>query len=236
MNKQQTDKKNRKSIFGMIALAIIAVALIAGASMFYIVTTMPWMNWDNTDEDRSETMPGDDLSWKPNWSYTQAITINAPADRIFPWIDQIGQDRGGFYSYELLENIACCNIRNADRVHPEWQYKGDGSEFMTMSPKAPKLPVAKVIPGIALIVHAGTFDKYGVRPKKMAKDYYNMTWVFYLKKLDWNRTRLMVRTRSVYYPSSENETRFGPELTGFMNFFMGDAMLRGIKERVEKGV
>jgi hypothetical protein len=68
----------------------------------------------------------------------------------------------------------------------------------------------------------------------MTKDYHNMTWVFYLKKLNWNKTRLLVRMRSVYYPSSENEMWFGPKFTGFLNFVMGDAMLRGIKARAEK--
>jgi len=232
---QQQDKKKKKTIFTAILIAFIAAAILSCAGLFYVVTAMPWMNWDNTDEDQQETMPGDGLTFKPNWEYTQAITINAPAERIFPWIDQIGQDRGGYYSYELLENIAGCNIKNADRIHPEWQYKGDGTEFMIMAPKAPKLPVAKVIQDIALIIHAGNSGEYGIKPKKPAKDFNNMTWVFYLKKLDWNRTRLMVRLRSAYYPSKENELWYGPKIMGFMNFVVGDGMLRGIKERVEKG-
>lgn len=215
-------------------IVIILPFILAASALFYIYSTMAWMNWDNTPDDRQETMPGDDMSPNPNWVYTQAITINAPAGRIFPWIDQIGEDRGGFYSYEILENIAGCNIKNAGSIHPEWQYKGDGTELLIMAPMAPRLPVAKVIPDIALIMHAGNSDIYGLRPAKMTKDYHNMTWVFYLKKLNWNKTRLLVRMRSVYYPSSENEMWFGPKFTGFLNFVMGDAMLRGIKARAEK--
>ena len=48
---------------------------------------------------------------------THAITIRAPVEEVWPWLAQIGQDRGGFYSYEWLENLAGCEMRNADRVH-----------------------------------------------------------------------------------------------------------------------
>jgi hypothetical protein len=216
----------------IVSAILIGVFAVAGAA--YIVANMSWLEWDNTDEDVQTTMPGDNLTSHPNWTYTHAITINAPADRIFPWVDQIGQDRGGFYSYDILENLAGCKIRNTDRIHPEWQYKGDGTETMILHPKMPPLRIEKVIPGVALIVHAGNFVKADGKAKTIKEsDYVNMTWVFYLKKLDWNRTRLLVRWRACYYPSKENEMWYGPKITGFMNFIMGDAMIRGIKQRAE---
>jgi hypothetical protein len=222
---------------GLLKKSLISVAVLAflfAGALAYVIIQMPWMNWDNTEEDVNTTMPGDNLTPDTNWVYTHAITINASADKVWPWVNQIGSDRGGFYSYELLENLAGCGLHNAESIHPQWQYKGDGTEKLIMHPKAPPLPVEKVIPQIALIMHAGTFDKYGINPKVMPKDYINMTWSFYLQKLDWNKTRLLVRWRAVYYPSKDNEMWYGPRLTGFMNFIMGDAMIRGIKQRAER--
>ena len=50
-----------------------------------------------------------------------AITISAPARDVWPWMAQLGQERGGMYSYELLENMARCQMRNADHIVPEWE-------------------------------------------------------------------------------------------------------------------
>jgi hypothetical protein len=198
---------------------------------------MPWMNWDNTEEDQATTLPGDNMSPNPNWQYTHAIDIKASADRVWPWVNQIGADRGGFYSYDILENLAGCNLKNADRIHPEWQYKGDGTETMILHPKMPPLKVVKSIPNVALVVQAGNFASgvTGTAKTIKDKDFVNMTWSFYLQKIDWNKTRLMVRWRACYYPSKQNEMWYGPRITGFMNFVMGDKMIRGIKQRAEEG-
>ena len=57
-------------------------------------------------------------------STTRAITITTPADHVWPWIAQLGQGRGGFYSYDWLENlVAHIDIHNADQIVPEWQHR-----------------------------------------------------------------------------------------------------------------
>jgi hypothetical protein len=50
------------------------------------------------------------------------VTINAPIEKVWPWLAQLGQDRGG-YSYEWLENLAGCEMKNADRIHTQWQHR-----------------------------------------------------------------------------------------------------------------
>ena len=52
---------------------------------------------------------------------TRAITIDTPADLIWPWIAQLGQGRGGFYTYDWLENLLGLDMHSADRVISEWQ-------------------------------------------------------------------------------------------------------------------
>jgi hypothetical protein len=65
------------------------------------------------------------LPWDEDeaWFYwtNHAVHIQAPPDSVWPWLAQVGQDRGGFHSYDWLENLFGLRIRNADRIHPEWQ-------------------------------------------------------------------------------------------------------------------
>jgi hypothetical protein len=70
------------------------------------VLLRPWyLRWGATDDELRKTWPGDELVEHPGHC-TRAITIHASATSIWPWILQIGQDRGGFYSYTWLENLA----------------------------------------------------------------------------------------------------------------------------------
>jgi len=74
-------------------------------------------------------LPGDEYIAKAKGELTQAITIRASAADIWPWIAQIGQGRGGLYSYEFLENLVGCNIHNADRIIPELQNLNIGDPY-----------------------------------------------------------------------------------------------------------
>ena len=67
------------------------------------------------------SLPGDEIVPLPVTGYTMAITIRADASAIWPWLVQMGQGRGGFYTYERIENLLGANIHNADHVVPAWQ-------------------------------------------------------------------------------------------------------------------
>ena len=96
---------------------IILVALAAS-----VVLSRPWhMRWGSTDAELRASLPGDELAPHPRYFIQHAVTINAPPDSVWPWLAQMGQDRGGFYSYAWLENLFGLRLHNADRIHPEWQ-------------------------------------------------------------------------------------------------------------------
>ena len=98
-----------------------APALGALAVAGYVVGVRPWhLAWGVTPD---EVAGGDSDGCGRS---TRGVTIDAPADEVWPWVAQLGQDRGGFYSYEWLENLAGCRMRNADRIHPEWQHREIG--------------------------------------------------------------------------------------------------------------
>jgi len=68
---------------------------------------------------RRTATPGDERVPAPTSHWTHGIDIDAPAETVWPWIAQVGADKGGFYSHQWLENVAGCDVKNADRVHPE---------------------------------------------------------------------------------------------------------------------
>jgi hypothetical protein len=147
---------------------------------------------------------------------------------------QIGQDRAGFYSYEFLENLAGCNIENADRIVPELQHVEVGDK-VTMHPSN-QYPY--VIAGIesdrALIlqIRADTqTGEYFELTDPLPDDYLNQSWVFFLDQLDAGTTRLISRSRNDYAPSRTNKLVFG--FFGPVSIVMDRKMVQGIKARVE---
>jgi hypothetical protein len=141
----------------------------------YVLVVRPWLtHWGASRDERRRPLPGDELVRDPGIETTRAVTIDAPVEHVWPWLAQIGQDRGGFYSYEWLENLAGCELRNADRIRPEWQHRQVG-ETVLLHP-ANGLKLARFDPNRAYAFEGG--------------------WYFALEPLDGNRTRLIARGRA----------------------------------------
>ena len=117
----------------------------------------PWhLRWGAEPEDEQRELPGDELLPEGGTQILHAVTIDAPVEEVWPWLAQLGQDRGGFYSYEWLENLAGCQMRNADRIRPEWQRRELG-ETVRLHP-AGGLRVSVFDPGRGLGLEGwGTF-------------------------------------------------------------------------------
>ena len=81
-------------------------ALVVG-----VVLLRRWrVRWGATDAEVGAHLPGDELMPRADRSTTRAMTIAAPPDQVWPWIVQMGQGRGGLYSYDVLENLIGCDI------------------------------------------------------------------------------------------------------------------------------
>jgi hypothetical protein len=97
-----------------IAQSAALMAVLYGARRYY-------RNWGATKEECRMRLPGDELVGDPVLQATEAVWIDAPPSAVWPWLMQIGQNRGGLYSYQALQNLLGLRLHNADRVHPEWQ-------------------------------------------------------------------------------------------------------------------
>jgi hypothetical protein len=106
------------------------VAGIAVAFLTALVVARPWhTRWGSTGAELRATWPGDELVPRANYVLQHAVTIAAPPAAVWPWLAQLGQERGGFYSYSSLENLFGLGIHNADRIHEEWQQLGVGDSI-----------------------------------------------------------------------------------------------------------
>ena len=185
-------------------LALVGTA----ATALYALVIRPWhLRWGAEPEDEKRELPGDELLPQDGTQILHAPTINAPVERVWPWLAQLGQDRGGFYSYEWLENLAGCEMKNADRIHPEWQHREPG-ETVHLHP-AGGLRVSVFKPGRALGLEGwGTFA---------------------LEPLGSERTRLIARGG---VPRGVGAVAYGL-LMEIPHFVMERRMLLGIKQRAE---
>ena len=192
---------------GGIVRAAIAVGdvMLAG----YVLALRPWMRgWGATKEEKWKGLPGDDLVLNPWTSSTRAITVDAPVAEVWPWIAQMGQDRGGFYSYEWIENLAGCKMRNADRIHPEWQVRN---------------------PGDVVRLHPATGCEVTVFDPKHAMVLKG--WgAFVVERAGARSTRVILRTRTAGLAAALYDVL----VIELPRFLMERRMLKGIKQRAER--
>jgi len=101
---------------------LIALALIATLGALYPFLRRPILTWGATYEESTARMPGDELLEEADGISTRAITIDAPAASVWPWLAQMGPSpRGGAYTYDWIENLLGLDMHSVDRVLPEFQ-------------------------------------------------------------------------------------------------------------------
>lgn len=210
------------SLFGAIGLVVLA----------FLALVRPWyLRWGATDAEIARSLPGDDILPNAVPYETRAITIAAPVERVWPWLAQLGQDRGGFYSYDLLENLVGCEMPTEDRLRPERQSWTLGDKLWMYPPdKAGGIGFATLrsyLPGRAL-----AFATRAVGTPLAAPE--DGSWAFVLEPLSPTSTRLLVRGRAApgrsWLGKAFDRLVFEP-----IHFVMERRMLLGLRQLVEAG-
>ena len=157
-----------------IQFTFIFYAFIALVYWFFIRPQN--INWGATPAEVNMKLPGGELISINRIVSTRAINIKAAKEKVWPWIAQTGQNRGGFNSYYWLENLFGAKMVNADSFHPEWQNPQPGDT-----------------------VYYGKNQGYALVSLVKLNEYYSLGgWTFYLQTIDAGNTRFLVR-----YPSME---------------------------------
>ena len=194
---------------------LVAVGIIG---ILLITLSMPWMDrWGASEDETDASLLGDELVPSPRITYTRAIPIDSAPEEIYPWIVQLGAERGGWYSYQWFEtNILRCKIVNADRIHEEWQdlNVGDKVKMCPDENMPPAYKVARIEPNQAIVLgHQEDGNWVEV-------------WQFILVPQTDGTTRLVIRSRSAAEGWFWDIIRPG-------EFIMMRGMMLGIKERAE---
>ncbi|MFC2067911.1 hypothetical protein ACFLTP_02735 [Chloroflexota bacterium] len=209
-----------------------------GSSFMFVLFILPFLRskyrkWGSTEEELQRELQGDELVKNMKGWYNHAITINAKPANVWPWIVQLGQNKGGFYSYEILENIVGSKIHNADYIVPGFQNTVVGDK-VAMTPKAAPYIVAAIEPSQAFVLQLRvnlqtqeTVDNTQPLPDK----YQDSSWVFFLEETYEGTTRLISRSRNDWNQSKINT--FFYSIFGVVSQAMDRKMLKGIKKRAE---
>lgn len=172
--------------------ALSVGAAITGASTFAAKLGRPWMHrWGATDDEVEAVLPGDELTPDAHSISTRAITVHAPPERVWPWLCQIDQQRGGFYSYRWLEDLVGCEMPRVERLDPRWSNRSPG-DFVWMAPSNrfggnAFLVVNRADANRALVL-VSPDETLDTTPG-------SGSWAMVLRPVDAQTTRLVVRSR-----------------------------------------
>jgi len=171
------------------------IAAVAGLAMVgYAVWLRPRLwRWGATDEEVSGPFPGAELVPEGERGTTMAVTIDAPPDQVWPWLIQMGGDRGGWYSWDRLDNGGRPSARE---IHPEWQHlvPGEYVKYWRRGGAVDAWEVAALEPNRFLGLRGLTdlrgrnLDPGHPRPS----GYIEGLWGFRLTEVSGGRTRLVI--------------------------------------------
>ena len=186
---------------------------LAFLAALYPLVRRPILTWGATSEEARSRLPGDELLEGADGVSTRAITIDAPAAAVWPWLAQIGPSpRGGAYTYDWIENLLGLNMHSAESILPQFQHPdvgdtiGLGSNRMRLELVEPRRVLA------------------------WRSEDCNWVWTFVLEEHE-GATRLISRNR-FRLPTLAARIGMLPMEPG--SLVMERKMLRGIQERAER--
>src|SRR3954463_14002422 len=173
--------------------------------------------WGATLSDLTRVMAGDGLLVNATYSGTMAVIVNARPEHIWPWLAQMGYQRGGLYSYDWLDRLfGYLDRPSATRILPEFQHLAVGDAIPLGW--GPSWPVAAIEPDQALVLDMRNMG--GI----------DWVWQFGLYAVDERRTQLVSRSRVRARTVSAQLLTVAIEPAGFV---MTRLMLLGLRVRAE---
>lgn len=208
--------------------SVLISAAAVGAVGYQAIS---WMTgWGASEGEITASYPGDELIDSPADQTTMAVTIAAPAERIWSWLVQLGQDRGGMYSYDRLEQAIGLDIRSAEAINPAWQHLEPDDLIRLVPagwgplPNGYTLKVSMVDPPNTLVLRQGP-----------PQDPWDGVWTFAIRPISPGICRLISRTRTQRQAGpAAAALRAATTLGGPVTWLMTRKMLLTLKERAER--
>jgi hypothetical protein len=209
------------------------VGLVTGAVVVtgYFRIVRPWtLTWGATPEEVSSRLPGDDLV-RGQYVTTHAITVARPAALVWPWLVQMGYQRGGWYSYDWLERAVgigdFADGGSARRILPHLEPLVPG-DHVDLSPNG-GFTVVGLEPERSLVLHIPMDPLTGGPASNRSRVVLDWTWAFVLQPTE-HGCRLVIRVHGDVRP---RWLAFTFPLLDPVHLLMERKMLQTIKQRAE---
>ena len=194
---------------------LLLLTLGISFGIVYMIWVRPWqLRWGASDDEVLRTLPGDEIVERPSFNATRGVTINTSPEYIYPWIVQIGVSRAGWYSYDLLDNLA---RKSAESILPEYQNIQIG-DIIPLSPNGKQ----------GMVVNDFRSNEWMLWGDKKS----GASWLWVLDPIDKGHTRLITRVR-VHYAWLSPAILFHL-LIEFADIVMMRKCMLGIQVRAER--
>jgi hypothetical protein len=224
--KKETKKKRRTPRRLIITFHVMAILFFT----YHFALRPRFLDWGASESLRETSFPGD--SFTRGAHHTRAVLIDATPEQLWPWLNQIGQDRGGFYSYQWLENIFAADITNVHDIKPEFQWPRQLGDTVWLANKdhyngKGYQIIAEITPFKSMVMVGG--DDYA---RVLSGEEVSGSWAFYLYPETSEKTWLVAR-------SSDGDLSWPTRLARYTTFeiphyIMERKMLRSIKKLAEE--
>ncbi len=211
------------------------LAAIEGVGLFaWNLVATPFIGekrrrWGTIETEATDMLPGDELVPTPKWSYTIGVDVEASPEQVWPWIAQIGQGRGGFYSYQTLENMVGCRITNTNEILPEHQHPEVGGGVQ-LHWDAPPLRIEIVEPPNALVLFGSPADIGDGEVWGLS------TWQFIVRAREDGGSRFLTRGLYDHARNWKSRLMFGRFPMEVVTFVMSRKMMLEVKRLAERSM
>jgi hypothetical protein len=218
--------------FTLICLGLAGILLLGGL-VYYGFSAPP------TEAEKQKKLPGDELLGDESNRLrgSLAVTVNAPPEKIWPYLAQIGQRRAGFYAFDWLERLFGFHIYNTYTIVDEWQnmYPGEyifyhqngiGSEVKEVKRDA-------YFTSLSDSRHSSKFQGAWAFVPPLGLEYFAWSWNFILEPAGAGQTRFFTRCDAVFAPYDGLRRSLVAVFLGIPSFVMCKAMLKTIQACAE---
>jgi hypothetical protein len=209
--------KTLRAVAAVIVVLVLAVASYEGIARPFI------QNWGTQGDESTRALPGDDIVQPAAWQATRAIGIAAPASTVWAWVAQLGQDRGGFYSFKRLENLFGSEMPDVRTLDPTLQHWAVGDPLRM-------LPAGTASGAMAATLKEMEVGRYLAFEGHAA--FGSGSWTLVVVPEGPDQTRLLVRDRTAA-GMTRSQALMTRALMQPTHFVMEQRMLRGIKAIAE---
>lgn len=134
--------------------------------------------------DKERGLPGDEFVRDAHYSLTHGIDIEAPRELVWPWLMQLGCDRGGWYSIDALDHAG---VPSVAALFPDWRARSVGERVAVTPTKDSFYEVLSSEPNEQLVL-GGQSDRLA--------GHVEMSWSFVLEPLGADASHLVTRVRA----------------------------------------